>query len=57
MPDFVALNRVFAIYQILVGWKTIEYHYETDELPNPRPTQPKKNKVKSGIGATFSHSK
>ena len=32
-------------------------YYETDELPNPRPTQPKKNWVKSGVWATFSHSK
>ena len=36
------VNRVFAIYQILLGWKTCKYYYETDELPNPRPTQPKK---------------
>ena len=37
-------NRVFAmIYQILLGWKTYKYYCETDELPNPRPTQPKKN--------------
>ena len=25
-----------------LGWKTYKYYYETDELPNPRPTQPKK---------------
>ena len=37
------LKRVFAIlYQILLGWKQYEYYYETVELPNPRPTQPKK---------------
>ena len=42
------IRRVFAMYQIL---------FETDELPNPRPTQPKKNQVKSGVWATFSHSK
>ena len=35
-------NRVFTIYQILLGWKTYKYCYETDKLPNPRPTQPKK---------------
>ena len=36
----------------------VKYYYETDELPKPRPTQPeKKKKVKSGIWATFSHSK
>ena len=34
--------KVFAIYQILLGWKTCKYYYETDELPNPSPTQPKK---------------
>ena len=35
-------GRVFAMYQILLGWKTCKCYYETDELPNPRPTQPKK---------------
>ena len=50
-------NGVFAIYQILLGWKTRKYCYETVELPNPRPTQPKKNQVKSGIWATFPHGK
>ena len=35
-----AINRVFAIYQILLDWKTSKYYYETAELPNPRPTQP-----------------
>ena len=34
--------RVFAIYQILLGWKRCKYYCETDELPNPRPIQPKK---------------
>ena len=29
-------------YQILLGWKTYKYYYETDELPNTRPTRPKK---------------
>ena len=28
-------------------------YYETDELPNPRPTQPKENEVKSSVWATF----
>ena len=36
------LIRVLAIYQIQLGWKTYRC-YETDELPNPKPTQPKKN--------------
>ena len=49
------LIRVFAIYQIPLGWKTCKYYYETDELPNPRPTQPKKKWVTSGVWATFSH--
>ena len=49
---------VFAIYQILLGWKTRKYFYETDELPNPRPTQPKK-KIgrKWHFEPLFSHSK
>ena len=36
-----------------------EYYHEPSELPNPRPTQPKKtSEVKRGIfWATFSHSK
>ena len=37
-----SVRRVFAIYQILLGSKTYKYYYETHELPNPRPTQPKK---------------
>ena len=36
------IGRVSAIYQLLLGWKTHQYCYKTDELPNPRPTQPKK---------------
>ena len=35
-------TRVFAIYQILLGWKAYKFYHENDELPNPRPTQPKK---------------
>ena len=51
-------SQVRFIYQILLGLKTYcKYYHETDELPNPRPTQPKKNEVKSAIWATFSHSK
>ena len=43
-PQFLptAYTRVMAIYQIMLGSKTYKYYYETDELPNPRPTQPKK---------------
>ena len=33
---------IVAIYQIILGWETYKYFYETDELPNSRPTQPKK---------------
>ena len=43
----VIINRVFAIYQILLYWVKNMYQvnitgitYETDELPNPRPTHP-----------------
>ena len=41
----------------MLGWKACTSYYETDELPNPRPTQPPKNLVESGTWATFSHSK
>ena len=50
-------TRVFAICKILLGWKTYKYYYEIIELPNPRPTQPKKKYVMSGIWAPFSQSK
>ena len=36
------------MYQILFDWKACKNHTETDELPNPKPTQPKTNEVKSG---------
>ena len=52
--DVHIFGRVFAIYQIMLGWKTCNHYYETDEFPNPRPTQPNKKMVKSGIRATFS---
>ena len=46
---------MFAIYQSLLGWKTYNHYYETDEVPNPRPTQiQEKKKARSGIWATFS---
>ena len=45
---------VFAIYQILLGWKTYKYYYETAELPNPRPTQRKTNRSKVAFGPLFS---
>ena len=35
-------TSVFAIYQIMWCWKICKYYFETDELPNPRPTLPKK---------------
>ena len=38
----------------LLGWQQYEYYYDTVELPNPRPTQPKKKEVKMDIWATFS---
>ena len=40
-------------YQILLGWKTYKYCHETDELPNPRPTQPKKIVKKWYLGHFF----
>ena len=32
----------FAIYKVLSGLKPYNHYYETDELPNPRRTQPNK---------------
>ena len=52
--DRPCTNRVVAIYQIMLGWKTWKCYYETDELPNPRQTQPQeKVGYISGIWATF----
>ena len=45
--------RVYSIYQIMMGWKTYKHDYEPDELPNPRPTRPKKKQVKIGVWAAF----
>ena len=42
-----------ANYQIILGWKTYKCYYETGELPNPRPTQPKKNRSKVAFGPLF----
>ena len=36
-------SRVFAKYQVMLGWQACKYYHESNELPNPRPTQPKKN--------------
>ena len=36
-------NRVFAMYQIRLGWKAYRYYYETDKLPHPWRTQPRTN--------------
>ena len=36
----------------MLGWKTYK-HYETDELPNPRPTQPRKIRFKVAFGPLF----
>ena len=48
----------FRFTKLYLGWKTHTYYYETDELPNRRPTQPKKNKrLKVAFGPLFSHSK
>ena len=45
--------RVFTIYQVLLGWKTCKYYYDTDELSNLRPTQPKKTRLKAASGPLF----
>ena len=44
--------RVFAIYQIVLGWGTCKYYYETDELPKANPT-PQKIRLKVTSGALF----
>ena len=43
----------FATYQNMLGWETYKYYHETDELPNPRPTEPKRKRVKRGIWTAF----
>ena len=35
-------NKMFAIFQVMLGWKTDKQYHETDEVPNPRTIQPKK---------------
>ena len=46
MPSSVShvrpMIRVMRFYQIMLGWRSCRYYRETDELPNPRPAQPKK---------------
>ena len=39
------LNRVLAMYQILLDWKAYKHYYETDELPKPK-ANPIKNKLR-----------
>ena len=39
------VSRRFAIYLILLGWKTCKYYYETDQLPNSR-----KYRLKAAFG-------
>ena len=48
-------NRVFAIYPILLCWKTCRYYCETDDLPNNRrPSQSKKkNRLKKWLLGQF----
>ena len=53
----VMVIRMFTTYQILLGWKTYKQYYETDEIPDPRPTQPKKNWVKKRHLGHFSPQK
>ena len=53
------VDRVVAIYGTKVCWvgkhvNVTPKYYETDELPNsPRPTQPKKNRLKVTFGPLF----
>ena len=52
-------------YAIILGYlrstkfcwvgKHVNIFHETDELPNPRPTQPRKTRLKVTFWATFSH--
>ena len=42
-------TRVFAIYQILLGWKTYRCYYETDDSP----TQGQPNLRKSRLNLAF----
>ena len=37
----------------MLGWKAHKHYYETDELPNPRPTQPNKIRLKVAFGPLF----
>ena len=36
----------YLVYQTILRWKKCKYYYETDELPNPRPTQPNPRKIR-----------
>ena len=54
MPSLPSVDTVYTVYQIMLGWKTYTYYYETDELPNPRPAQnPRKIRVKVAFGPLF----
>ena len=46
-------NRVCAIQHVLMGWKTNKHYFEAYELPDPRPTQPKKKMLKVTFGTLF----
>ena len=50
---YLNITRVFAICQILLGWKTDKYYHETDNLPDPRPTQPKQIRLKVAFRPLF----
>ena len=47
-------NRVFAIYQFLLSWKTHKYYYENRRTPQPKanPTQ-EKIRLKVAFGTVF----
>ena len=54
MEQISCYVRLFTMYHILLGWKTCEYYYVTDKLPNPRPTHhPRKNRLKMALGPLF----
>ena len=46
--------RVFAIYQIRLGWKTCKYSYETDEFRQPKANlNPRKIRLKVAFGPLY----
>ena len=52
----VAAHRLFAIYLIMLGWNTytLVHVIMKPTIPNPRPTQPKKIRLKVALRPLFS---